>query len=186
VVAECDETGVSHPVGQALCNLAYVAHRRGQNQAALELLQDAVALYRDLDDAWQLAEILVDLAAQEASVGRGNEALLALAESSQLDQKLGRRHTAAFQLAAAAVVHLARGELRLSTAALGAYDAHSTQFYSPPRGTAGGYIGWLAEAVATTRARLDPKEIAAAAAAAGQKTLDQLINELIILQVDIA
>jgi predicted ATPase/DNA-binding SARP family transcriptional activator len=186
VVAECDETGVRHPVGQALCNLAYVAHRRGQNQAALELLQDAVALYRNLDDAWQLAEILVDLAAQEASVGRGGEALRALAESSQLDQKLGRRHTAAFQLAAAAVVHLARGELRLSTAALGAYDAHSTQFYSPPRGTAGGYIGWLAEAVATTRARLDPKEIAAAAAAAGQKTLDQLINELIILQVDIA
>lgn len=55
-----------------------------------------------------------------------------------------------------------------------------------PRGSAGGYIGWLAEAVATTRARLDPNEVAAAAAAARRKSPDQLIDELIIHQADIA
>jgi predicted ATPase/DNA-binding SARP family transcriptional activator len=186
VVDECDETGVRHPVGQALCNLAYVAHGRGQDQQALELLQDAVALYRDLDDEWQQAEILVDLAAQEATAGRGREALRALAESSQLDQKLGRRTRRSFTLAAAAVVHLARGEAQLSVAALGAYDAHPIPFYGRPRGTAGGYIGWLAEAVATTRSQLDPNAVAAAAAAARRVSLDRLIDELIIRQADSA
>jgi tetratricopeptide (TPR) repeat protein len=180
VVDKCDETGIRHPVGQALCNLANVARRRGHNHMALELLQAAVVVYRDLDDPWQLAEILLDLAAQEATVGRSHQALQALAESSQIDQQLGRRHTASLQLAAAAVVHLARGEPPLAVAALGAYEAHPTQVPSRPMDIAAGYISLLAEAVATTRAQLDANEIAASTATARHKSLDELIDELII------
>jgi predicted ATPase len=186
VVDKCNETGIRHPVGQALCNLAYVARLRGHNKGALELLERAVAVYRDLDDPWQLAEILVDLAAQEAIVGRSNEALLALAESSHLDQQLGRRHTATLQLAAAAVVHLSRGEPRLSIAALAAYDAHSSQVPSRPRGTAAGYIGRLAEVIATTRAQLDSAKVVAARTAASGRSLDELIDELTIQPADVA
>ena len=111
-----------HPVGQALCILAFIAHRRGQDDAALAFLHDAVALYRDLDDPWQLAGLLVELAVQEA-VGRGDEALQTLAESSRLDEQIGRRSERVLRLAIAAVAHLADGDRVMAVSALGAYDA---------------------------------------------------------------
>jgi hypothetical protein len=168
-------------VGQALCYLAFIARRRGHNDTALEFLEDAAALYRDLDDPWQLGSLLVDLAATEAALGRGTEALQTLAESSQLDEQIGRLPGRTFRLAIAAFVHLARGQLAMSASALGAYDAHlagATGWGRP--GGGGGYIGWLADAVQTTRARLDPADVAAAAAAARRKNLDEIIDELII------
>jgi predicted ATPase len=180
VIEECDAAGVRHPVGQALCNLAFIARRRGHDDAALEFLQDAVALYRDLDDAWQLVGLLVELTAQQAAMGHGTVALQALAESSRLDEQIGPLPGRAFRLAVAAVVHLARGQPTLAVAALGAYDAHQLRNTLPPRSHVGGYVGSLADAVETTRARLDSAEVAAARAAARRKSLDELIDELII------
>jgi tetratricopeptide (TPR) repeat protein len=179
VVQECGAAGVRYPVGQALSYLAFIARRRGRNDTALKFLEDAAAIYRDLDDPWQLSSLLVDLAATEAALGRGAEALQALAESSQLDEQIGRLPSRSFRLAVAAFVHDARGQHALSVSALGAYDAH-------PAGakgwgwSSGGYAGWLREAVATTRAHLDPAAVIAATATARGKSLEKLLDELII------
>jgi predicted ATPase len=181
VVQECGAAGARYSVGQALTYLAYIARRRGQADRAFELFMDAAELYRDLDDSWQLSELLVDLAATQAALGRGAEALQTLAESSELDAQIGRLPGRSFRLAVAAFVHLARGQFAMSTSALGAYDAHPTgarAWGRPGGGT--GYIGWLPEAVATTRARLNTSKVAAAAAAARRKSVDELIDELII------
>jgi predicted ATPase/DNA-binding SARP family transcriptional activator len=180
VVEECTAAGVRHPVGQALCNLAFIARRRGHDDAALEHLQDAVAVYRELDDPRQLAGLLVELAAQIAAVGRGTEALQLLAESSRLDEQIGRLPGRSHRLAVAAVVHLERGQPALAISALGAYDAHPVGDTRQPRSNIGGYVGWLVDAAETARARLDPTEVAAAKAAARHKSLDELIDELII------
>jgi predicted ATPase len=180
VIAECNAVGARHPMGQALCNLAFIARRRGRNDAALEFLHDAAAVYRDLDDPWQLAGLLVDLAEQQAAMGRGDEALQALAESSRLDEQIGRMPGRSFRLAVAAFAHLARGQPAMATSALGAYDVHPPEVSRMPWSGVGGSIGWLADTVETTRARLDPAEVAVAAAAARRKSLDELIDVLII------
>jgi predicted ATPase/class 3 adenylate cyclase len=185
VVEQCAAAGVRHPMGQALCNLGYIAHRRGHDDEALELLHDAVALYRDLNDPWQLAELLVDLAAQEAAMGRDTQALAALAESSRLDEQIDRRPGwRSHRLAAAAVIHLARNQPALATSALGAYDAYQMGATAQPRGRIGGYLAWFADAAETTRARLDSAEVAAAKAAALRRNLDDLIDELILHPAD--
>jgi len=173
---------VRDAAGSALCNLAFIARRRGDDAAALTFLEDAVALYRDLDDRLQLAEALVDLAAQEVTVGRADEALQALAESSRLDEQLGGLAGRSYRLAVAAAVHLARGHIGLSAAALGAYDAHpyATEGSREPQGRHADYSGWFSQTVASTRAQLEPDAVAAASVAAHTKNVDQLIHELIL------
>jgi predicted ATPase/class 3 adenylate cyclase len=171
-----------HAAGQALCNLAFIASRRGDAAAALTFLEEAVALYRHLDHRRLLAEALVDLAAQEATVGRAEEALQALAESSRLDEQLGRLTGRSYRLAVAAAVHLARGHIGLSAAALGAYDTHAytTEGSREARGRHADYSGWFSQTVAGTRAQLDPAEVEAATVAARSKALDELMDELIV------
>jgi predicted ATPase/class 3 adenylate cyclase len=180
VIDECDAAGVQHPIGQAWSILAFIARRRGSDATALAFLQDAVALYQELDNPWQLAGVLVELAEQEATMGRGAEALRALAESSRLDEQIGRLPGRSRRLAVAAVVHLSRRQLAMATAALGAYDAHPPEDAGRPWSRIGGSIGWLADLVGTTRAQLDPAKVAAARAAAQRNSLDELIRELII------
>jgi hypothetical protein len=72
----------------------------------------------------------------------------------------------------------------MSISALGAYDAHpvgATGWGRPGGGGAAvGHFRWLADAVATTRTRLDPAEVAAATVAARHKSVDELIDKLII------
>ena len=179
VIEECDAAGVQHPVGQAWCILAFVARRRGGHATALEFLKDAVALYHELDNPWQLAGVLVELAEQEATMGQGAEALKALAESSRLDEQIGRLPGRSRRLALAAVVHLSRGQSAMSISALGAYDAHPPEDAGSPWSRVGGSIGWLADLVETTRAQLNPAEVASARTAAQKKSLDELIHELI-------
>jgi predicted ATPase/class 3 adenylate cyclase len=186
VVDECRATRARHPVGQALAVLAYVARRRGHGHAALALLQEAEAIYRDIGDRWQLSGILIDLSAQHAAMGRGAEALQALAEASRVNEQIGRLSGRWFLLAVAAFAHLANGESGSATSALGGYDAHAeaTGWGRPdrrgnPRG-GGGYIRWLDDVIESTRGRLDPTEVTAAAAAAHGRNLDELIDELII------
>jgi predicted ATPase/class 3 adenylate cyclase len=181
VVEECCASGVHYPVGQALVLLASIAHRRGQDDAARTFLHDAVTHSRDVDDRRQLAAVLIDLAALEASMGRGPEALQALAESSQLDEQIGRLPSRSYQLAVAALAHLARDERVLAISALGGYDAHPSEFAIPPFGRIGGHVNWLdPAAMAAMRTRLDPDAVAAAAAMARTRSLDGLIDELII------
>jgi predicted ATPase len=186
VLQECDMDHVEHPVGQALCNLGFIARRRGHDAAALGFLQDAVTRYRDLGDRGQLARVLVDLAAQRVAVGQTEDALQALAESSRLDEQLGRLAGRSYRLAVAAVVHLARGHVPLAISALGAYDmdAHTIQGTRRAGGRAAEYSGWFDEAVAAVRARLDPDAVAAAATGARAKHIDQLVEELIVRPAD--
>jgi tetratricopeptide (TPR) repeat protein len=170
VIEQCNTAGVRHPVGQACCSLAIIAHMRGYHDAAAGFLEDAIAVYRDLDDPWQLAGLLVDLAAQAAIAGREDEALQALAESTRLDEQIGRLPGRSYVLGVAAVVHLARGQTNLAVSALGAFDAH------PMRST----LGTLqVEAVDEIRDRLDPAAVAAATATARTRQIDDLIDELI-------
>jgi predicted ATPase/class 3 adenylate cyclase len=172
VIEQCNAAGVRHPTGQAFCNLAIIAHLRGHHADAAEFLEHAIAIYRDLDDPWQLAGLLVDLAAQAAIANHADEALQALAESTRLDEQIGRLPGRAYVFGVAAVVHLARGQTNLAVAALGAFDAH------PMRGT----LGTLqSDAVDETRARLDPTAVAAAATTARTRQIDDLIDELISL-----
>jgi predicted ATPase/class 3 adenylate cyclase len=180
VIEDCDAAGVHHPVGQAWSILAFIARRRGSHARALEFLQDAVAIYQELDNPWQLAGVLVELAEQKATMGRGAEALQALAESSRLDEQIGRLPGRSRRLAVAAVVHLSRGESAMSIAALGAYDAHPPEDAGRPWSRVGGSIGWRADLVETTRAQLDAAKVADARIAAQRKRLDELIHELII------
>jgi predicted ATPase/DNA-binding SARP family transcriptional activator/class 3 adenylate cyclase len=187
VIQECGSAGIRHPMGRALGNLAFISQRRGHDDAALELLEEAIALYRELDDPWELAGVLVDLAAVEAPMGRGAEALQALAESSRLDEQMGRLPGRSFRLAVAAVVHLARGQPAMATSALGAYDAHPVVAANWGRlGAGGGSIALLGDAVQSTRARLDPTEVAAATAAAHHRSVDELIDEQIIQPARVA
>jgi predicted ATPase len=176
VVEECDAAGARHPVGQALCNLAYVAISRGQHDAAFAFFHDAIALYRGLDDPWQTAVTLHDLAILASIAGRGSEALQALAEGVQLDEQIGRLSIQSNVLAIAALVHLARGKPALATSALGAYEAHR------PSGPRGGYVvmGVLAETVETARTQLDPAAIATATVSARNRPIGDLIDELIV------
>ena len=180
VIEECAAADVRQPEGQALCILAFIARRRGRDDAALELLHDAIALYRDLDDPWRLSGLLVDLAEQEAVMGRGDEALQTLAESSRLDEQIGRLPGGSRRLAVAALVHLTRGQQGMSIAALGAYDAHPPDDARSPWTRVGGSVGWRADAVEATRARFDPSEVAAAKATARSKNVEELIDELIL------
>ena len=139
-----------------------------------------VALYQELDNPWQLAGVLVELAEQEATMGRGAEALQALAESSRLGEQIGRLPGRSRRLAVAAVVHLSRGQSAMSIAALGGYDAHPPKNAGRPWSGVGGSIGWRADLVESTRAQLDPAKGADARMAAQRKRLDELIHELII------
>jgi hypothetical protein len=161
-----------------LRNLASIARRPGDNAEALEFLHEAVALYRKLDDPWQLRVLLVELAEMEATMGRGAEALHALAESTHLDEQIGLLPERSYVLAMAAFVHLACGQRALAVGALGAYDAH------PPGGVrwvpANVGYGRLAETVEATRAQLDPVEVTAAEITGQRRKLDELIDELII------
>ena len=180
VTEECSLADVLQPKAEALCILAFIARRRGQDDLALELLDDAVALHRDLGDPWRLSGSLVDLAEQEAVMGRGDKALVDLAESSQLDEYIGRQPGGSRRLAVAALVHLTREQHRLSIAALGAYDAHPPDDARSPWTRVGGSVGWRTNAVEATRARLDPSEVAAARAIARGRNLEALIDELIL------
>jgi hypothetical protein len=56
VVDECTAAGTRHPIGQALCSLAFIARRRGDNDVALDFLQEAAAVYRDVGDPCSLPE----------------------------------------------------------------------------------------------------------------------------------
>jgi predicted ATPase/class 3 adenylate cyclase len=183
VVADCGASAVRFPVGQALILLAFVAHRRGQHDAALARLRDAVAHARDLDDRRTLAGVLVDLAAQEASMGRGTDALQTLAESSRLDEQIGRLAGRSYRLLVAALAHLARGDRGLATSALGGYDAYPSKFVITAFGrlSVSEQGGWLDGAdIDAMRARLDHDAMAAATVAARARPVEQLIDELII------
>jgi predicted ATPase/class 3 adenylate cyclase len=179
VVDECTAAGARHPIPRALSMLALIAHRRGRDEAALDHLQEAAAISRQLDDPAQLSDLLANLAALQIALGRPSEALQALAESAHLAVQVDRGPGRFWPFGAAAVVHMARGHPAFATRALGAYDAHSPPMASVPRDL-NGYFGILAEAVEATRARLDAADIATAATAARRRRLDHLIAELIV------
>jgi tetratricopeptide (TPR) repeat protein len=191
-VEECGAAGASHPAGQALYILAHIAHARGQDDGALEFLHAAVALHRDIDERWHFGGLLFSLAIQQAIMGEGDEALQTLAETSRLyedidvdragrlrvnrQQQIVREYT----LAAASVIHLVRGERTSSISALGAYLAHARDDIRRPRSRADGFAGGLLDVLATTRAQLDSAKVTAARTAASRRSLDELIDELII------
>jgi len=58
VIDDCTAAGAHHPVPQALSVLAFIACRRDRAQEALDHLQDAAAVSRELDDPGQLAAVL--------------------------------------------------------------------------------------------------------------------------------
>lgn len=170
VVADCARSGVRHPLGQAWRILADIADRRGDRDEALQHLRQAVVIYRELDDPWQLAGALVQLATS-ATPDHGSEALEALAESAVLQAQIGPRPNPADRLAAAAIVHLTRGDTGLATAALGAWDAHVRRGQLEPA---------LANAVEHTRAQLDPTAVARATERTQATPIDDLLEELIL------
>ena len=178
LINECTAAGVLHPVPRALVILALIAHRRGHDQAALDHLQDAAAIWRDLDDPAQLAEFLTHVSAHQIALGQLADAAQSLVESAQLAVQVNRGPVRFWSLLVAAALHMARGQPELATRALGAYDAHRPDLAEVPGGVP--IFDFLAETAATTRAQLDPADVAAAARAARRERVDQLIDELIV------
>jgi predicted ATPase len=160
----------THPAGQALRNLAYHESQRGRLDAALAHTAEAAALYRQLDDPWQLAGMLVELSFLQTRAGNFDAAFSALAESAGLATRIARSNRFAI-FGAAAVVHLGRGRADLATAALGAYDVFVAARDLQP---------WAAAEVDAARARLDPVAVAAAAAAVRGTPVDELVDRLIL------
>jgi predicted ATPase/class 3 adenylate cyclase len=179
VLDECTAAGARHPIPRALAMLALIAHRRCHDQAALDHLKDAVAIARELDDPAQLSDLMANLCAHQVALGQPAEAMQSLMESAQLAGQANRGPGRSWPLAAAAVVHLARGDPALATRALGAYDGHTPPTAGVARVVRGDF-GILAEAIQATRARLDPADVAIAATAARRVRVDQLIDELVI------
>jgi tetratricopeptide (TPR) repeat protein len=170
ILADCEESGVRHPLGQTWRILADIAYQRGDHRAAMQHLRQAVDVYRELDDPWQLAGALLQLATS-ASADGGAEALQALAESAMLHAQIGPRPDRAVRLAAAAIVHFTHGDAPMAATALGAWDTHQ-QRAELGQGLAG--------ALERTRRELDPASVATAAERARQTTVDELIDELIL------
>ena len=164
--------GDTHPAGQALRNLGYMQAQHGRLDDALAHVAEAAALYRRLDDPWQLAGVLLELSLLESRAGHFPAALTALAESTRLAKRIARSGRFA-GFGAAAVIHLARGRADLAIAALGAYDAFVT-----PRGLQ----PWAAAFVSEARTRLDADAVAAAAATALRTPVDDLVDRLILEQ----
>jgi predicted ATPase/class 3 adenylate cyclase len=183
VVRRCETAGVRHPVGQALHVRAHIARHVGDDASARRHLQQAAALYSDLDDPWQLADVLSDLAAVNVSLGRGDAALDELATASELIDEVGRLPGRSVVLAFAAVVYQVRGETARALAAMGAYDAHPAvgadriRAWSPSPTNA---LGWLADDIDATRAQFAPDDLDRAIDSARRKSVDQLIDELIL------
>jgi predicted ATPase/class 3 adenylate cyclase len=170
ILAECEESGVRHPLGQTWRILADIAYQRGDHRAAMQHLRQAVDVYRELDDPWQLAGALLQLATS-ASADDGAEALHALAESAMLHAQIGPRPDRAVRLAAAAIVHFTRGDALMAATALGAWDTHQQR----------AELGQgLADALERTRRELDPASVATAAERTRQTTVDELIDELVL------
>lgn len=173
VVRDCIHTGVRHPLGQAWSCLGQIADRRGDDEEALAYLEKAATLYRELDDPWQLGDLLVELATYEATMARYTEAMRDLTEAVRLREQTNSQPNP-FLLAVVANVHHARGETAMATGALGAYDATGhTSAWAPddfrrPR-----------TAVRTTRAALDPVAVAAAAEAAHGEPIAALLDRWI-------
>ena len=170
ILADCDQSGVRHPLGQTWRILADVAYRRGDHPAAMRHLRQAVDVYRELDDPWQLAGALVQLATS-ATADDGDEALQALAESAMLHTQIGPRPDRAVRLAAAAIVHLTRGDSALAASTVGAWDTHQQHAELGPV---------LGDALERTRRALDPATVATAAERTRQIAIDELIDELIL------
>jgi predicted ATPase/class 3 adenylate cyclase len=170
ILADCDESGVRHPLGQTWRILADIAYRRGDHRAAMQHLRQAVEVYRELDDPWQLAGALIQLATS-ASADDGTEALHALAESAMLHAQIGPRPDRAVRLAAAAIVHFTRGDAAMAAAALGAWDTHQQRAE---------LAYFLVDALERTRRELDPASVATAAERTRQTPMDDLIDELIL------
>jgi predicted ATPase/class 3 adenylate cyclase len=170
ILADCDESGVRHPLGQTWRILADIADRRGDHRAAMQHLRQAVEVYRELDDPWQLAGALLQLATS-ASVDDGTEALQALAESAMLHAQIGPRPDRAVRLAAAAIVHFTRGDAAMAAAALSGWDSHQQRAE---------LAYFLVDALERTRRELDPASVATAAERTRQTPIDELIDELIL------
>jgi predicted ATPase/class 3 adenylate cyclase len=173
VLADCDESGVRHPLGQTWRTLAEVAYRRGDHQAAMQSLRQAVDVYREIDDPWQLAGALLQLATS-ATADDAAEALQALAASAMLHAQIGPRPDRAVRLAGAAIVHLTRGDTAMAAAALGAWDTHKQR----------GELGLHLDALERARRALDPASVATAAERARRVPIDELIDELILRPAD--
>jgi tetratricopeptide (TPR) repeat protein len=177
VMEECRRTGVRSPLGTVWSILAYTAWRRGDAEVALAHLQDAVALFRELDVPRQLSWVLAQLAGYEATCGQHEETMRDLAEVVRLDDKAGLQPEGARSLVIAAYVYFQRGDRDRATAALGAFDAAGYVWHWDGDRASVGLISDLGRQM---RAVLDRGAVAAAAEAARHRSVDALIDELIL------
>jgi tetratricopeptide (TPR) repeat protein len=73
----------------SLHNLAFLAYRRGDLQAAEPLVREAIALRRDIADVYGLASSLINLGAITVARGDAAEACTVYRESRELLQRFG-------------------------------------------------------------------------------------------------
>jgi predicted ATPase/class 3 adenylate cyclase len=176
VIEMCYQTGARAPLGTVWSVLAYTAWRRGDDEVALAYLHDGVGLYRDLGEPHQLAWALLDLAAYKAAWGLPDETMQHLAEAARLGEQAGSQTERARSLAIAAYAYLVRGDRDMATAALGAFDATGYAW----RWEGHWATAQIIDGIPETRAALDPRAVAAAAEDARHRSVDALIDDLIM------
>jgi len=180
VAEECEAAGVRHPVGHALQLRSYVAVRRGEDAAALAFLARAGAVYRDLEDPNRLAGVLLDLASAQARLSRADDALDSLAEVAALIEHARQQSERRQIFAVAAVVHDQHGDPERVLAAVAAYDAQPGSRARRTGGESTSAPGWIGPEFDAARSTLDPDALAAATATASGRTVQQLVDEVIL------
>jgi predicted ATPase/class 3 adenylate cyclase len=89
VLRRAEQAGVTHPVGQACSMLGRDAQGRGELALARQYCDQAVAVYRALDDRWQLCQQLWDRAGIAMAAGDLVSAALDVAESTAISLEIG-------------------------------------------------------------------------------------------------
>ena len=121
VIAQAQRSGVRHPIGHACSRLGQYALLHGDYATAKRYCDQAVAIYRDLDDKWHLAEQL-DTRAQIALAGDDLlSAALDVAEATALSLEIGEERGIARPACVLGIYATAAGHVHIAEE-LGALD----------------------------------------------------------------
>jgi predicted ATPase len=102
IIDQARQAGARHPIGQACARLGREAWVRGNHHGARAYLDQAVAIYRELDDRWQLAEQLDSRVIVELDADDLLSAAVDVAEATALSLDIGEERGMA---RAASVLH---------------------------------------------------------------------------------
>jgi predicted ATPase len=125
VIEQAQRSGLRHPIGHACARLGQYALLQGDHATAKRYCDQAVAIYRDLDDRWHLAEQL-DTRAQIALAANDLlSAALDVAEATALSLEIGEERGIARAASVLGSYATAAGHVDIARQLGAAYHAFS-------------------------------------------------------------